>query len=101
MGDEGVLDSMCALSSGVGQDPRAIPDRAEEHRALEPRETEKWQRNTLQHADRIEVHRDGDTERQAIRRDRGRGLCRRLEDGRGARARYRIHVEPRPEARET
>ena len=68
-----------ALASGVGQDQRAIPNRAEQHRPLNARETQERQRHALQDTDRIEVHGDSDREGQAIRRQIARGLRRRLE----------------------
>ena len=86
-----------SLAPGIGQDQRAIPDRAEEHRPLKSRETQEWQRNALQDADRVEVHGDSDAERQAARRQIRSRSGRRLEDGRCRSARDRIHLQLRAE----
>jgi hypothetical protein len=70
------------FAPGIGQDQRAIPDHSQEHRPLKSRETQQWQGHALQDAERVEVHGNGDAQRQTTCSETPRRLCSRLEDDR-------------------
>ena len=88
-----------AFATGVGQNQRASVDGPQEQHTPQMRGAPPGQRHASQRTQRVQVHDDGDPQRQAVRGDFAR-RPRRGFKGRGSRALRRVQVHSRAQPRE-